>query len=69
MKRAIFGYVKVVEYGTVEVIVPENASDKEVEQAILDAEDRGCTVWGERTVTVHEWEENCHYPNPEELED
>lgn len=69
MKRAIIGYVKVVEYGTVEVIVPENASDKEVEQAILDAEDRGCTVWGERTVSVHEWEENPTYPVREELND
>lgn len=69
MKRAIIGYVKVIEYGTVEVIVPENATEEEVKNAILNQENEGNVFWTSRVVDVDEWEENPDYPNPEELED
>lgn len=61
MKKAIIGYVRVVEYGTVEVLVPDNATDEEIEEAILNAEDEGAAVWGNRTVNVTDWEENPDY--------
>ena len=69
MKRAIIGYVKEITYGTVEVIVPENATEEQIRETILEAEDNGNIVWTSRTVEVNEWEENPDYPNPEELKD
>lgn len=69
MKRAIIGYVKEVTYGTVEVIVPENATDEEVKEAILAHEDMGDVFWTSRPIDVTEWEENPDYPIQEELEE
>lgn len=69
MKRAIIGYVKEITYGTVEVNVPENATEEEIREAILERENEGDVFWTSRTVDVTEWEENPDYSCPEELEE
>lgn len=61
MKRAIIGYVRVVEYGTVEITVPDTASEADIIDAILEAEDNGDAHWGERTVVVEKWDRNPDY--------
>ena len=59
--KAVIGYVKAVEYGTVEVLVPEDASDEEIAAAVLKAEEDGNAVWNDRKVSLTEWEENPDY--------
>lgn len=46
-------YVTEVSYGTVEVDIPDNADEEEVDFLVRDAVQLGCTFWHD--VEVTEW--------------
>lgn len=56
--RAIIGYIKEVTYGTVQIDVPDDATDEEIRNAILENDKEGGTYYTSSTTEVTEWEEN-----------
>lgn len=56
--KAIIGYIKEISYGTVQIDVPDDATEKEIRDAILNNANEGGVYYTSSTTRITEWEEN-----------